>query len=148
MTISERSVWVQLIVMPVVTLVYFTIVLTRAADMPVSDVSWIVPMIWSMAVVIGGIIIGTIASAIGSAIAAKAQGGEPELEDGDERDKEIERIGNRKGQFFTGLGTVAVIILAMNRVDHFWIANAMFLSGMLAGVHGGLAKLRAYRRGF
>ncbi len=148
MTVSERSVWVQLLVMPLVAIAYFSVVLSRAAHTPVEHVSWVVPMIWSMSVVVAGIIAGTIASAIGSAIAAAARGDEPDLEEGDARDKEIERLGNRKGQFFTGIGTFAVIILCMVRVDPFWIANTMFLAGILAGVHGGIAKLIAYRRGF
>lgn len=148
MTVSERSVWVQLFVMPLVAVAYFAVVLTRAADTPVAEISWIVPMIWSMGIVVLGIILGTIASAIGSAIAATARGDEPDLEEGDQRDKEIERLGNRKAQFFTGIGTIAVIVLAMFRVDPFWIASTMFLAGILAGIHGAIAKLRAYRRGF
>jgi len=147
-TISERSVWVQLVVMPVTALIYFSVVLTRAADMPVKEVSWVVPLIWAMSAIVGGIILGTIATAIGTYARAEARGVEADLEESDVRDKEIEHLGNRKGQFFTGIGTFAVIILAMARVDHFWIANTMFLAGILAGIHGGLAKLQAYRRGF
>jgi hypothetical protein len=148
MTVSERSVWVQLFVMPLVAVGYFSVVLSRAADTPVAEISWVAPMIWAIGIVVAGIIAGTIASAIGSAIAAAARGEEPDLEEGDQRDKEIERLGNRKAQFFTGLGAIAVIVLAMFRVDPFWIASAMFLAGILAGVHGAIAKLRAYRRGF
>jgi len=148
MTVSERSVWVQLFVMPLVAVGYFSVVLSRAADAPVAEISWVVPMIWAIAVVVAGIIAGTIASAITSAIAATARGEEPELDEGDQRDKEIERLGNRKAQFFTGIGTIAVIVLCMFRVDPFWIASAMFLAGILGGVHGAIAKLVAYRRGF
>jgi hypothetical protein len=148
MTVSERSVWVQLVVMPLVATVYFATVLPRLADEGVAEISWVVPMIWAIGIIVAGIIAGTIASAIGSAIAATARGDEVDLEEGDQRDKEIERLGNRKGQFFTGIGTMAVIVLAMFRVDPFWIASTMFLAGILAGVHGAIAKLRAYRRGF
>jgi hypothetical protein len=148
MTVSERSVWVQLFVMPLVAVGYFSVVLSRAADAPVAEISWVAPMIWAIGVVIAGIIAGTIASAIGSAIAAAARGEEPDLEEGDLRDKEIERLGNLAGLPFTGVGTLAVIVLCMFRVDPFWIASTMFLAGILAGVHGAIAKLRAYRRGF
>jgi hypothetical protein len=148
MTVSERSVWVQLFVMPLVAVAYFSVVLSRATGESVAEISWIVPMIWSMGIVVLGIILGTIASAIGSAIAATARGDEPDLEEGDQRDKEIERLGNRKAQFFTGIGTIAVIVLAMFRVDPFWIASTMFLAGIVAGIHGAIAKLVAYRRGF
>ena len=77
MTVSERSVWVQLFVMPLVAVGYFSVVLSRAADAPVAEISWVVPMIWAIAVVVAGIIAGTIASAITSAIAATARGEEP-----------------------------------------------------------------------
>ncbi len=148
MTVSQRAVWAQVIVMPLILVAYFAVVLTRAADRPIEDVSWIVPMIWAMGSVIVGVIIGTIASAIGHGVRATRHGEDPDFEDGDIRDKEIEKIGNLKGMRFTSLGTVAVIVLAMLRVDHFWIANAMFLAGMLGGIRGGVAKLRAYREGF
>jgi hypothetical protein len=134
--------------MPLVAVAYFSVVLSRATGESVAEISWIVPMIWSMGIVVLGIILGTIASAIGSAIAATARGDEPDLEEGDQRDKEIERLGNRKAQFFTGIGTIAVIVLAMFRVDPFWIASTMFLAGIVAGIHGAIAKLVAYRRGF
>ncbi len=148
MTVTERSVWVQLVVMPLVAIVYFATVLPRLANTPVAEISWIVPMIWAMGVVVAGIIVGTIASAIGSAVAAAARGNEPDLEEGDLRDKEIERLGNLAGLPATGVGTLAVIVLCMFRVDPFWIASTMFLAGVLAGVYGAIAKLRAYRRGF
>lgn len=46
-----------------------------------------------------------------------------------------------------GAGGVAVIALSMLRVDHFWIANAMFLSGLLAAFYAAILKIRAYQRG-
>lgn len=147
MTISERSVWVQLVVIPLAGVAYFAVVLTRAASAPVEEISWVVPMIWAIGAVVAGVIFGTIASAIGSAIAAGARGQEPDLEEGDIRDKEIERFGDLKGRLFTGLGTFAATILAMVRVDHFWIASALFLSGILAATHAAIVKIRAYRRG-
>jgi len=148
MTITQRSTWVQLIVMPLVTIVYFTVVITRAADRPIEAVSWIVPLIWAIGTVIVGIIAGTIVTAIAHGVRSSAKGEKPEFEEGDVRDKQIEDVGTLKSQWINGLGTLAVIILAMSRVDHFWIANAMFLAGMLSGVRGGFAKLRAYREGF
>jgi hypothetical protein len=148
MTIDQKSIGVQLVVMPLVCIAYFTVVLTRLADTPVDEISWVVPMIWAMGAIVIGIIVGTIATAIGTHVRAAARGEEADLESGDIRDKEIERLGERKTQTFTSLGSLAVIVLAMARVDHFWIASAVFLAGTIGAIYGGVVKLRAYRRGF
>jgi hypothetical protein len=148
MTIDQKSIGVQLVVMPLVCIAYFAVVLTRLADAPVDEISWVVPMIWAMGAVIVGVIVGTIATAIGTYVRAEARGEEAALENGDVRDKEIERLGDRKSQTFASLGSLAVIVLAMARVDHFWIASAVFFAGTIGAVSGNVVKLRAYRRGF
>ncbi len=148
MTVSERSVWVQAFVMPLAGILYFAIVLSRAASAPVAQISWVVPLIWAMSIVVAGIIAGTIASAIAGAMGAAARGEEPDLEEGDQRDKEIERLGTLASQGLIGAGTFAVIVLCMFRVDPFWIASTMFLAGILGGLRGAITKIRAYRRGF
>lgn len=148
MTMEERSVWAQLVVFPLAGGIYFTVVLTRAAQIPIAEVSWVVPMIWTAGLLVGGIILGIIAQAIGSGISATVRGEEPEYEDGDIRDKEIERHGDYKARFFTSMGGVAVIVLAMARADHFWIANAIFLAGILGETYASIVKIRLYRRGF
>jgi L-cystine uptake protein TcyP (sodium:dicarboxylate symporter family) len=147
-TIDQKSIGVQLVVMPLVCIAYFAVVLTRLADASVEEISWVVPMIWAMGAIIVGIIVGTIATAIGTYVRAEARGEEAVLESGDIRDKEIERLGDRKTQTFTSLGSLAVIVLAMTRVDHFWIASAVFLAGTIGAIYGNVVKLRAYRRGF
>jgi len=129
MSFTERITWTSLVVLPVVALTYFTVVLTRLADAPVDEVSWIVPMIWAIGTVIVGMIAGAIAQAIAATIAS---GGEEPDTEGDVRDKEIDRIGE----------------YAMLRADHFWIANGVFLAGLVGGVVSGIVKIRAYRRGF
>lgn len=148
MTMQQRSVWAQMFVFPIVGLVYFSVVFTRAADQPLDEVSWVVPLIWAMSVLVVGVIVGTILSAISHGVAASARGDDPDFEEGDVRDKEIERAGDYQGRHFTALGGLAAIILAMLRVDHFWIANAMFLSALLAGIYATAVKIRMYRRGF
>ncbi len=148
MTVSERSVWVQAFIMPLAGILYFTTVLTRAASTPVAEISWVVPLIGAMSLVVAGVIAGTIASTIAGAIGAHARGDEPDLDEGDLRDKEIERLGNLASQGLVGAGTFAVIVLCMFRVDPFWIASTMFLAGILGGVRGAITKIVAYRKGF
>lgn len=147
MTMEERTVWAQLIVFPLVAIAYFAVVLSRAAGQPVAEVSWVVPLLWAMGAIVAGIILGTIASAIGHGARATMRGEEPEFEDGDVRDKEIERDAVFRTQGWAGLGGVSVIVLAMTGADHFWIANAMFATGVLGGVHASALRIRSYRRG-
>jgi hypothetical protein len=46
----------------------------------------------------------------------------------DQRDKEIYRFGEYVGQSFLVIGGVAALVVAMAEVDHFWIANALYLA--------------------
>jgi hypothetical protein len=66
----------------------------------------------------------------------------------DQRDKEIYRFGEYIGQSFLVIGGVAALVMAMAEVDHFWIANAIYLAFFLSAILGSVAKIVAYRRGF
>ncbi|GIG55626.1 hypothetical protein [Demequina activiva] len=147
MTVNERAVWATLITFPLVGAVYFAVVLTRAAEMPVDEVSWVVPMIWAMGLLIGMVILGTIAASIATAIAAEARGETAELEEGDVRDKQIELLGDARAYQLSGFGGLAAIILLMVGAEPFWVANTLFLSGILTGMLAAGIKIRAYRNG-
>ncbi|PKQ25537.1 MAG: hypothetical protein CVT64_08940 [Actinobacteria bacterium HGW-Actinobacteria-4] len=147
MTMEQRSVWVQVFVYPIALLVYLAVVGARASAAPVSEISWVVPMIWTIGVMIIAIILGTIATAIAAAAGAEIRGEKAEFEDGDIRDQEIERYGDYRARHFTALGALAVIVLAMAHVDHFWIATSMFVTGTIAAEYGCIIRIRAYRQG-
>jgi hypothetical protein len=66
----------------------------------------------------------------------------------DERDRGIHRFGEYIGQSFVVIGGVVALGLSMAEVDHFWIANAIYLGFVLSALLGSAAKLVAYRRGF
>lgn len=66
----------------------------------------------------------------------------------DQRDKEIDRASERIGQSFLVLGGMAALGLALAEVDHFWIANSLYLGFVLSAVVASVAKVFAYRRGF
>ena len=151
MSVSERSVWAMVVVIPTAMIVYFSVVLSRVATMPVEDVSWVVPLLWTIASIVGGIIVGVIAITIGMAIRAEVTGeGKEDIEGGaaDVRDKEIERHGEARAQHFTSIGASAAIVLAMCGAHQFWIASALLLAGALGAVYGGIVRLVAYRKGF
>jgi hypothetical protein len=151
MTVEERSVWAMLVVIPAAMIVYFSVVLSRVASMPVEDVSWVVPLLWTIGSIIGGTIVGVIAITIGMAIRSEITGeGKEDVEGGpaDVRDKEIEQHGKARSQHFTSLGATAAIVLAMCGAHQFWIASALLLAGALGAVYGGIVRILAYRKGF
>jgi hypothetical protein len=147
MTMNQRTVWATLIAFPLVGAVYCAVILSRAASMPVEDVSWVTPMIWSMASVIAVVILGTIASAIASGVAAGVRGDEPEFEEGDIRDKQIDLLGDARAYTVYGFGGLATLILLMLDADPLWVASTLFMAGIVSGTVAAAIKVRAYRTG-
>jgi hypothetical protein len=66
----------------------------------------------------------------------------------DQRDKDIDRHGELTGYYVIAAGCLPVVILAMVKADHFWIANAMYLTGVAGALVSSVVKIVAYRRGF
>lgn len=46
------------------------------------------------------------------------------------------------------IGGVVALLMAMAEVQHFWIANVIYLTFVLSAILGSVAKVVAYRRGF
>lgn len=46
------------------------------------------------------------------------------------------------------VGGALAMFLAMFRLDHFWIANTIYLAFTLSAVLGSVARIVGYRRGF
>jgi hypothetical protein len=102
-------------------------------------VSYASTLLWSVGAAIGVQIALNIAVGIASPKDAKKK---------DQRDREIYRIGEHIGQSFVVIGGVAALLMALAEVDHFWIANVIYLAFFLSAVLGSVAKIFAYRRGF
>jgi hypothetical protein len=66
----------------------------------------------------------------------------------DERDREIDRFGERIGNWLVIAGSITALVLAMALADHFWIANAIFLGGMAGAIASSVTKIAAYRGAF
>ncbi|OLF15164.1 hypothetical protein BU204_23135 [Actinophytocola xanthii] len=115
--------------------VYLVVTFARAAGQPLAETPYVAQLLWS----IGGAIVVSIVLGIG--VAARAGTAS------DERDREINQVGDRIGQSFVVLGGVGALLLAMFEVAHFWIANAIYLAFVLSAVLGSVAKIYAYRRG-
>lgn len=138
MSHEERSTWGSLVVTVLVVGGYVRTVLERSQAVPLSDVAYVGPMIWS--IVLG--IAGAIAVAIALGIASPKDVGAS-----DQRDREIGRFGEYVGRAFLIIGSLTALVLAMLEAHHFWIANALFLGFALSALLEGVAKLVAYRRG-
>jgi cell division protein FtsW (lipid II flippase) len=108
-------------------------------DGPVAEVPYVAALLWT----VGAAIVVTMVLSI----AAEATTPKDSRKK-DERDREIERFGEYIGQSFAAIGGVSALIMAMAEVDHFWIANAIYLAFALSGLLASVAKVSAYRRGF
>jgi len=149
MTAEERSVWVYLAVVVITSTAYFAVVIPRAVSQPIEDVSWIPPMLWTLGFSIGGTIVGSIVGAIGGAMGLAIRGIDPKGQlEGDLRDKDIKRYGDRRAAVVSGGAMFGVLVLAMIGADLFWIGNLVFLAGTVGGIVETTVKIRAYRRGF
>jgi len=150
MPFEEKMTWVSGLAMIVVPLVYFVVMIGRLQSTPAADIAYQVPLIVAMVASVVLVIIGAIVMAIGTSISATIRGRKPEdeIDRKDERDKTISRRGDLIGYYVASAGMVGVLILTMLETDYFWIANALYLSFVVAMAVSKVVKLVAYRRGF
>ena len=111
----------------------------RADNTALPEVSYVSTLLWAMGAWMAASIVAHIAAAIASPKDADKK---------DQRDREISRFGEYIGQSFVVIGGVAALAMAMAELDHFWIANVIYLAFALSSVLGATAKIVAYRRGF
>lgn len=138
MTYDEKNTWVFGVIAIVGYAVYLTLVLPQLAANAPSDVAYQWPMVWTIvgaigAGVVGGIVLGIFAGKGGT--------------ERDERDRQIERFGDRVGNGFVVIGGVGALLLALLSAEHFWIANLLYLCFVISAVLQVIAKVVAYRRG-
>lgn len=150
MPFKEKFTWVSLVVFAAVPGVYFALVLGRLADAEVAEIAYQAPMLVAIGVSILLTIVGTILTGIGTGIAIKMSGvgSTDDIGRDDERDDDINLRGQVAGSYAAGLGALAALILAMLRLDQFWIANVIYVSFVASTVTAAIVKLAAYRRGF
>lgn len=139
MSTEEKHTWFYAIASPIIYLVYLGVIIYRAQGVPIAEVAYVGPMLWALGLVIGTAILSRIALAI---IWQKDERHSP-----DERDRQVNRFGDKVGLTIGSLASLAGLILALVEADYFWIANVIFLGCTLAGFTGSLAKIYAYRQG-
>ena len=139
MTFLEKSNWVVLVVAVPTFVVYLAMVVPQAVGKPIAEVSWVGPMIFT---IVGFIV----ANILGNVVAAASNPKEAEKKD--QRDTEIDHFGERVGNWLIIAGSCVALVLAMAAADRFWIANAIFLAGLVAAVLSSITKIAAYHGPF
>ena len=139
MAFLEKSNWVVLVVAVATLAVYGTWTLTQALGKPVAEIGWVQPMIYS---IVGFIVLNVVGNVIAAATNPK------EADKSDQRDKEINRFGERLGNYLIIAGTILALVLTMAAADRFWIGNAIYFAGILAAMGASITKIAAYHGPF
>lgn len=139
MAFLEKSNWVVIVVAVPTFLVYVALVVPQVLSKPIAEVSWVQPMVFT---IVGFIV----ANVLGNVVAAASN--PRDADRSDQRDREIDQVGERVGNWLIVAGAIAALVLAMTRADHFWIANAIFLGGIAGAVASSVTKIAAYHGTF
>lgn len=150
MSFEEKITWVNTVTTIIVVTVYAWVVGGRIAGNPVTDIAYQIPMLVALGAIIVLTIAGIIAMAIGTAISAEITGKSSidDIDRKDERDVQINERGDRVGYYVSSVFMLGALALTMLEYPHFWIANAVFVSFLVASLTSSAVKLLAYRRGF
>lgn len=139
MSFEEKGTWLYLVIITVLPIVYFATIAGQVMSMPVDEIDYQGRMLVAIGAAIGLAIVGMIAIAISSPA---------EADKSDQRDRDINRLGEYVGGLVLGFGMIVPFGLAMVEAPYFWIANGMYAVFVIAGLCGTVAKLVLYRRGF
>jgi pantothenate kinase type III len=138
----EKNTWLFGGIVVVGYATYLVLLFAQSAGRPLEQTEYVIPMLGT----IGGAIVAGILGGIVISIATRADRdnrGKPDV-----RDTEIEHAGERVGNSIVVIGALGALVLAWLEVDHFWIANEIYLAFVVSGLLGTMARLGLYRRGF
>lgn len=139
MSSEEKRTWIAALVGLVVPIAYLATVLSKVPGADVARIAYVVPMLASIGVGIGaGIVLAIVAAVVPPRDADRT----------DERDREINRRGEHVGFLVMSIAATVPLVLAMAKVEHFWIAHALYLAFVLAALASAAARIVAYRRGW
>jgi hypothetical protein len=140
MSFEEKRAWIYAAIAVVVPVVYAAVMLGRLGDTDVADVAYVRPLITA---IVAAMVLNIVANIVAGMFSRRE-----DVDRKDERDRQINRIGEWVGFHAMSLGALVPLLLAMAEVDYFWIANALYLAFCLAAFVSAVAKIVAYRRGF
>ena len=139
MSFKEKSTWIIVITTVGAHVAYVTLVLGSAAQTPLTEVPYTSTLLWTISAMVVVAIVAHIVAAIASPEDADKE---------DQRDREIDRFGEYAGSWLVLIGALAALGMAMVELDHFWIANVIYLGLVLSTLLASATKIFAYRRGF
>ena len=150
MSFEEKLTWINSVTTVIVVAVYAWIIGGQIAAGPVTDIAYQKPLIIALGAIIVLTIVGAIARAIGTAIGVEisGKGSVDDIDRKDERDVHINRRGDLVGYYVSSVLMLGAFTMTMLEFPHFWIANAMFVAFVVAGLTSSAVKLVAYHRGF
>ena len=138
MTYEEKGIWVYLTVTLGTYGVYLAIVLGQLATVPVAEIDYVPPLLWTIgASIVAAIVLRIIVEIVSASETYKA----------DARDRDIKRTGDRLGGWPIIAGAVGALLLALVQADYFWIANAIYLGFAASAVLSSIITVALYRRG-
>ena len=138
MSYEEKGTWVYLVTSAGAYAVYLAIIVGRLTNTPAAEVTYVSVLLWTAGASI-------VASIVGSVVIETASPSDSKR--ADVRDRDISRFGEYASRWFLVAGAAAALVMAMAKVDYFWIANVIYLGFVLWAVAGSVVKLVAYRRG-
>jgi hypothetical protein len=136
---EEKGAWLYAVLAITLPAIYFATIVGQLQTVAVTEIEYQGPLLAA----VGAAIVLAIVGMIGIGIASPTEAGKS-----DQRDKEINRLGEYVGGTTLGIGMVVPFGLAMAEFPHFWIANAMYLTFCVAALVGTAVKIVVYRRGF
>jgi len=139
MSFKEKSTWIISITTFGAYVAYVALVLGSTDHTPLTEVQYTSPLLWTISAMVVVAIVAHIVAAIASPEDADKE---------DQRDREIDRYGEYTGQWFVTVGAVTALGMAALELDHFWIANVLYLALVLSTLFASATKIVAYRRGF
>lgn len=143
MSFEEKHWWTYAAIALVVPAIYFAIILPQTTGGSVDEIAFQLPL---LAAVGAGVVLGIVANII-LAMTSGIGSGQATAR-ADERDRDINRLGEYVGGIVLAVSMVVPFVLALLEVDQFWIANSMYLAFTLSAIAGSAVKILIYRRGF
>ena len=149
MPFEEKMSWVSMVVTVVVAGLYFATAMEQVGEVPVADIAYQPWMLLAIGAAIVLMIVGAIVMAIGTAVSAEVtgNGSADDIDRTDERDASIGSRGNVFAFYVTSAGALGALALAMLEYEYFWIANALYLTFVVAALVSDGVKIHAYRWG-
>ncbi len=139
MPFLEKSNWVVLVISLAMLCVYGGAMAAQVASRPIAEIDWVQPMIYS-------IVIFIVANIVGNILVAMTNPKEADRKD--QRDRDIDRFGERIGNWVIIGGACAALVLAMADADRFWIAHAIYIAGIVAAGLSAVTKIVGYHAPF